>query len=57
MDTVAMSESAIVVPRAVMIGTFCRSIRFAGFDEADVLILCAPWSTLPIGTVKSVAAI
>ncbi len=52
-----MSESAIVVPRAVMIGTFCRSIRFAGFDEADVLILCAPWSTLPIGTVKSVAAI
>ena len=53
-ETVAISDSDIVVPLLVMIGTFCRSIRFVGFDEADALILCAPCSTLPIGIVKSV---
>ena len=57
MDTVAISDSEMVVPRFVMIGSFCKSMRFSGLEEADVLIFCAPCSTLPIGIVKSVVVI
>ena len=56
-DTVAISDREMVVPRFVMIGIFCKSIRFVGLEEADALILCAPCSTLPIGIVKSVVVI
>ena len=53
-ETVAISDSFITLPRFVTIGTFCKSINVSGFEDADELTSCDPCFTAPIGIVKSV---